>query len=95
MGKRSPPTHPGEVLREEFLVPLDLSPYAVARRIGVLRTRIERLAREETGVTDPLLQTVNNKRYSYFVTKCVSDSETFLTARIAYTYTYTYTSAGD
>jgi len=51
MAKKLPPVHPGEVLREEFLAPFDLSPYAVARGIGVPRTRIERLAREETGVT--------------------------------------------
>jgi len=51
MAKKLPPVHPGEVLREEFLAPLGLSPYAVARGIGVPRTRIERLAREETGVT--------------------------------------------
>ncbi len=38
--------HPGEVLREEFLLPLGLSAGAVARAIGVPRTRIERLARE-------------------------------------------------
>lgn len=47
----SPPIHPGEVLREEFLLPLGLSPYAVARRLGVPRTRIERLAAERTAVT--------------------------------------------
>jgi addiction module HigA family antidote len=46
-----PPLHPGEVLREEFLVPLGLTPYAVARACGVPRTRIERIAREELGVT--------------------------------------------
>jgi addiction module HigA family antidote len=51
MARKLAPVHPGEVLREEFLVPLKLSPYAVARRIGVPRTRIERLAREETPVT--------------------------------------------
>lgn len=51
MAKRLPPIHPGEVLREEFLVPMKLSPYAVARACGVPRTRIERLAREETPVT--------------------------------------------
>jgi antitoxin HigA-1 len=51
MVKRLPPVHPGEVLREEFLVPMNLSPYAVARAIGVPRTRIERLAREETPIT--------------------------------------------
>lgn len=46
-----PAVHPGEVLREEFLEPLGLSPYAVAKAIGVPRTRIERLARCETSVT--------------------------------------------
>lgn len=51
MAKRLPPIHPGEVLREEFLVPMKLSPYAVARACGVPRTRIERLAREETPIT--------------------------------------------
>jgi addiction module HigA family antidote len=51
MAKKLPPVHPGEVLREEFLRPLNLSPYAVARAVGVPRTRIERLAREQTPVT--------------------------------------------
>lgn len=46
-----PPVHPGEVLREEFLVPLGLTPYALAGALKVPRTRIERLAREETPVT--------------------------------------------
>ena len=46
-----PPLHPGEVLREEFLKPLDLTAYAVAAALRVPRTRIERLAREETPVT--------------------------------------------
>jgi addiction module HigA family antidote len=39
------------VLREEFLLPMKLTPYAVAQACGVPRTRIERLAREETPVT--------------------------------------------
>src|SRR6478672_9437328 len=51
MAKRLPPVHPGEVLREDFLVPMKLSPYALAQACGVPRTRIERLAREETPVT--------------------------------------------
>jgi addiction module HigA family antidote len=46
-----PPLHPGEVLREEFLVPLGLTAYAAARACRVPRTRIERLAREETPIT--------------------------------------------
>jgi len=51
MAKKLPPVHPGEVLREEFLRPMNLSPYTVARALGVPRTRIERLANEQTAVT--------------------------------------------
>ena len=51
MAKKLPPVHPGEVLREEFLGPMQLTPYAVAKAIGVPRTRIERLAREDTPLT--------------------------------------------
>jgi addiction module HigA family antidote len=46
-----PPLHPGEVLREEFLKPMQLTPYKVAKACGVPRTRIERIAREELGIT--------------------------------------------
>jgi addiction module HigA family antidote len=45
------PMHPGEVLREEFLVPLHMSPGALARACGLPRTRIERIANEQTGIT--------------------------------------------
>lgn len=51
MAKTLPPMHPGEVLREEFLIPLNISAGALAKICGVPRTRIERLASEETGVT--------------------------------------------
>ena len=51
MTKKLAPVHPGEVLREEFLVPMKLTAYTVARACGVPRTRIERLVREETPVT--------------------------------------------
>jgi addiction module HigA family antidote len=51
MAKKLPPVHPGEVLREEFLRPMNLSAYTVARAVGVPRTRIERLANEHTAVT--------------------------------------------
>ena len=39
MAKKLPPIHPGEILREEFLVPLRLTPYAVAAALDVPRTR--------------------------------------------------------
>lgn len=49
--KKLPPVHPGEVLREEFLVPLGLTPYALAKALDVPRTRVERLANEQTAMT--------------------------------------------
>jgi addiction module HigA family antidote len=51
MPRKLPPLHPGEVLREEFLVPLRLSPGALAKAMGVPRTRVERIAAESTGIT--------------------------------------------
>lgn len=50
-GVKLPPLHPGEVLREEFMKPLSLSAYAVASACRVPRTRIERIAREEIGIS--------------------------------------------
>jgi addiction module HigA family antidote len=49
--KSLPPLHPGEILREEFLAPLALSPGALAKAMGVPRTRVERIAAETGGVT--------------------------------------------
>lgn len=46
-----PPMHPGEVLREEFILPLGLTAGRVAKACGVPRTRIERIVDEETGIT--------------------------------------------
>jgi len=46
-----PPLHPCEMLREEFLKPMKLTPYAVAKACGVPRTRVERIVREELGIS--------------------------------------------
>ena len=51
MAKKLPPLHPGEVLREEFLIPLGLSSGALAKAMGVPRTRVERIAAETSGIT--------------------------------------------
>jgi addiction module HigA family antidote len=51
MAKKLPPMHPGEVLREEFLIPLGLSAGALAKACALPRTRIERIAAEMTSVT--------------------------------------------
>ena len=45
------PSHPGEVLAELYLKPLDMSAIALAKRLNVPRTRIERLVRGETSLT--------------------------------------------
>ena len=39
------------MLREEFLGPLGFSAGAVAKAAGIPRTRIERITREETGIS--------------------------------------------
>ena len=39
-GRRLPPIHPGEILRDEFLIPMDISVYALANAIKVPRSRV-------------------------------------------------------
>jgi addiction module HigA family antidote len=39
-GERIPPAHPGRILREEFLEPMTLSVYALAKAIKVTRSRL-------------------------------------------------------
>lgn len=43
--------HPGEILDEEFLKPLGVSAGALARRLNVPRTRIERIVTGDTSLT--------------------------------------------
>ena len=43
--------HPGLVLSMEYLEPLGLSPGRLAKAMGVPRSRIEELVREQRGVT--------------------------------------------
>lgn len=45
------PMHPGEVMREGLLIPLGISAGALARACGLPRTRVERIAAEQGGVT--------------------------------------------
>ena len=46
-----PPIHPGEVLVEEFLEPLGISQYALAKAIGVDLPRIRAIAKGQRGIT--------------------------------------------
>jgi len=49
--KRLPPIHPGEILREEFLVPLSMSAHELALALRVPATRINDIVREKRGIT--------------------------------------------
>jgi len=51
MTRKLAPLHPGEVLREEFMEPYRLSAYRLAEQCLLPRTRIERIVREEIGIT--------------------------------------------
>lgn len=45
------PTHPGEILREEFLVPLGQTQVALAEHLGIPLQRINEIVRGKRGVT--------------------------------------------
>ena len=45
------PTHPGEILREDFLKPMELTQVALANHIGVSVQRVNELVRGKRGVT--------------------------------------------
>lgn len=46
-----PPVHPGEILREEYLVPLDMTAGQLAKALDLPRSRIERIVKEEIGIS--------------------------------------------
>ena len=48
--KRLPNIHPGEVLKEEFLVPLGISQYRLAKEIGVPESRISAICQRKRAV---------------------------------------------
>lgn len=51
MPKKLPNVHPGEVLQEEFLKPLELSQNRLAREIGVPPRRINEIVQAKRAVT--------------------------------------------
>jgi addiction module HigA family antidote len=48
---RMRPVHPGEILREDFLVPLEMSSNALAMALGVPATRIYEIVKERRAIT--------------------------------------------
>ena len=51
MDERLAPIHPGEVLLEDFLKPLDLSQYRLAKDIGVSPIRVSQIIRGQRSIT--------------------------------------------
>ncbi len=49
--KNRPPTHPGEMLLEEFLKPLGMTQVDLAARIGVSYPRVNEIVKGKRGVT--------------------------------------------
>ena len=45
------PVHPGEILREDYLVPLDMSANALALALSVPATRIHEIVNERRGIS--------------------------------------------
>ena len=50
-GNRLSPVHPGEMLREEFLIPLNLSANALSLALRVPATRVNEIVNERRGIT--------------------------------------------
>jgi addiction module HigA family antidote len=48
---RTRPVHPGEILREDFLVPLEMSANALSLALAVPATRIHEIVKERRSIT--------------------------------------------
>lgn len=51
MAKKSPPIHPGEILLEEFLRPMEVSQYRLAKSISVPARRINEIVHGKRNIT--------------------------------------------
>jgi len=51
MPEKIKPVHPGEILREEFLKPMGISQYRLAKDIGVQPTRINQIVKGKAGIS--------------------------------------------
>ena len=49
--EKLPPIHPGEILNEEFLVPMNVTQYRLAKSIGVDPRRIHAIVHRERGIS--------------------------------------------
>ncbi len=49
--KKIPPIHPGEILLEEFLKPMNISQYRISKDISVPARRINEIVQGKRGIT--------------------------------------------
>ncbi|HOY40543.1 MAG TPA: HigA family addiction module antitoxin [Chitinophagales bacterium] len=49
--KRLNNIHPGEILQEEFLIPLNISAYKLAKDIHIPQTRISQIIKKQRSIT--------------------------------------------
>ena len=49
--KRIPNIHPGEILLEDFLVPMDISAYRLSKEIHIDQTRISEIIKGKRSIT--------------------------------------------
>ena len=43
--------HPGEILQEEFLIPMNITPYRLAKETGIPQTRISQIIKNKRRIT--------------------------------------------
>jgi addiction module HigA family antidote len=49
--KKLPNIHPGEILMEEFLIPMEISSYRLAKEIGIPQTRVSEITKGHRRIT--------------------------------------------
>ena len=49
--ERLPNIHPGEILHEEFLLPMGISPYRLAKETGIPQTRVSQIIKRNRRIT--------------------------------------------
>ncbi|MUL38688.1 HigA family addiction module antitoxin [Gloeocapsopsis dulcis] len=47
-----PPTHPGEILREEFLIPMTITQQELAKQLKMPYQRINEIVNEKRGISE-------------------------------------------
>jgi addiction module HigA family antidote len=49
--EKLPPVHPGEILLEDFLKPMGITPYRLAKELNVPKTRISAILKGKRGIS--------------------------------------------